>query len=206
MKGYVYKIENKIDGKVYIGKTLKYYEARILDHFQQAYYGSSNVYFHQEIRKNKIEDFECECLHIVQKETKEELNNELLKLEEENIKKYKSQSEGYNTFVTGRRTFIERFGKISYSMNDIKPIKEYAIKRKISMYDTNGTFIKTFNKLKDIEKEMGVTKGAVSSIIHKRKPYLKGYIYRWEDEELDMSYFVDKKLIIKSKRDYGKAS
>lgn len=205
MKGYVYKIRNKKDGKVYIGKTVKYYEARILDHFQQAYYGGSNVYFHQEIRKNKIEDFECECLHIVEKETKEELNNELLKLEEENIIKYKSQSEGYNTFVTGRRNFIERFGKISYSMSDIKPIKDNVIKRKINMYNMNGELIKTFNKLKDIEKEIGVTKGSISNVLNRRKDYLKGYIFRWEDEELDMSYFADKKPIIKSKRDYGKA-
>ena len=53
MKGYVYKITNIKDGRSYVGKTKKYYERRVKEHFRKAYYENSNVYFHQEIRKNK---------------------------------------------------------------------------------------------------------------------------------------------------------
>ena len=69
--GYIYKIENKLNGKVYIGQTVKTVEKR----FNQHKNNSNKDYFSQIVlykafNKYGIENFECVEL--------EEIDNELL--------------------------------------------------------------------------------------------------------------------------------
>lgn len=64
--------------------------------------------------------------------------------------------------------------------------------KKIVMLDKDGNYIKTFNMIKDAEKELG-TKSTVSSIIAKNQKTSKGFIFLLEEEYKKMSdYDIDK--------------
>ena len=96
--GYIYKIENKLNGKVYIGQTTKTVEKR----FNQHKNNSNKDYFSQIVlykafNKYGIENFECIEL--------EKVNNELLDEREKYwIEYYNSYFDGYNSTLGGRAT------------------------------------------------------------------------------------------------------
>ena len=96
--GHIYKIENKLNGKVYIGQTVKTVEKR----FNQHKNNSNKDYFSQIVlykafNKYGIENFECVEL--------EEVDNELLDEREKYwIEYYDSYFDGYNSTLGGRAT------------------------------------------------------------------------------------------------------
>jgi group I intron endonuclease len=86
----IYKATNKINGKIYIGKTMTTLKRRMSEHKRRS--KNSNMYFHNAIRKYGIENFDfcilCECNNV----------NDLNLKEIELIKQYNSRnrSVGYN--------------------------------------------------------------------------------------------------------------
>ncbi len=65
----IYKIINKINNKLYIGKTTQNPEKYIKEHFKAAFRQSTkNKYLYRAIRKYGVENFEwsilCECYTI----------------------------------------------------------------------------------------------------------------------------------------------
>ena len=94
--GHIYKITNTINGKIYIGQTIKSVEKR----FQQHKNNSNKPYFsqivlYQAFNKYGIENFICEEL--------EECPLEILDEREKYwIKFYNSYIDGYNSTLGGR--------------------------------------------------------------------------------------------------------
>ena len=94
--GHIYKIENKINGQIYIGQTVKSVEKR----FQQHKNNSNKSYFSQIVlykafNKYGIENFKCSEI--------EEVPNELLDEREKYwIEYYDSYFNGYNSTLGGR--------------------------------------------------------------------------------------------------------
>lgn len=90
MKGIIYKITNKVNGKSYIGQTRYTIEFR----WNQHKHKRDNTYFHNAIRKYGIENFNIEIL--------EECNIEDLNSREIfYIAKYDTFSNGYNLTIGG---------------------------------------------------------------------------------------------------------
>ena len=58
----VYKITNKINGKIYIGQTTRTFEQRWKEHCNDAMNFKDIYLFHNAIRKYGKENFECEIL------------------------------------------------------------------------------------------------------------------------------------------------
>lgn len=85
----IYKITNKINGKIYIGQTQRNFEQRILEHVREANRGEG-YYLHCAIRKYGWDNFEAEI--IAETENIDTLNE----LEQFYIRKYRSDSIGYN--------------------------------------------------------------------------------------------------------------
>jgi len=85
----IYKATNKIDGKCYIGQTVKSLKHRIQRHIQRCK-SNGNFYFHNALRKYGFDNFQweilCEC------ESKEEMDE----MEFHYIKQYDSYNNGYN--------------------------------------------------------------------------------------------------------------
>lgn len=108
MKGIIYKITNKVNGKSYIGQTRYTIEFR----WKQHQHKKDNTYFHNAIHKYGIENFSIEVL--------EECNIEDLNSREiYYIAKYDTFNNGYNLTIGGdgnRRLLLDD------SYNEIKEL------------------------------------------------------------------------------------
>ena len=108
MKGIIYKITNKVNGKSYIGQTRYTIEFRLKQHQHK----KDNTYFHNAIHKYGIENFSIEIL--------EECNIEDLNSREIfYIAKYNTFKDGYNLTIGGdgnRRLLLDD------SYNEIKEL------------------------------------------------------------------------------------
>ena len=93
----IYKVTNLINGKIYIGQTVRSIEERWKAHCGASLRRKSTLYFHQAIRKNGIENFKVVIIKRVT--TQEDLN----KFEKVFIQKYKSYLPefGYNVTYGG---------------------------------------------------------------------------------------------------------
>lgn len=108
MKGIIYKVTNKVNGKSYIGQTRYTIEFR----WKQHQHKKDNTYFHNAIHKYGIENFSIEIL--------EECNVEDLNSREIfYIAKYDTFNNGYNLTIGGdgnRRLLLDD------SYNEIKEL------------------------------------------------------------------------------------
>lgn len=96
--GFIYKITNKLNNKIYIGQTIKTVSKR----FQQHKNNSNKDYFSQIVlykafNKYGIENFTCETLEEVP-------NDKLDEREKYWIEFYDSYFNGYNSTLGGRTT------------------------------------------------------------------------------------------------------
>ena len=94
--GIIYKAQNKITGKCYVGKTIQKLKDRWTAHRWSSYSGTSQSYFHRSVRKHRIENFDWSVL-----EECESLSN-LNEREIYWIKELNSISNGYNILPGGR--------------------------------------------------------------------------------------------------------
>ena len=93
--GFIYKITNKINGKVYIGQTITPIKNRMYKHYSQARNGKNITGIDAAIKKYGEENFEVEQIL--------ECPNEDLDLQEKfYISKYNSFENGYNLTIGGQ--------------------------------------------------------------------------------------------------------
>ena len=86
----IYKITNKINGKVYIGQTIRPVEYRFHRHINDAMHNILDTHFARAIRKYGPDKWQLEVIDNA--ETQEELNQK----EQYWIRYYNSVEEGYN--------------------------------------------------------------------------------------------------------------
>jgi hypothetical protein len=111
----IYKIQNKINDKIYIGQTIRSLEKRIWRHL---YKNSGCFAIHNALNKYGIENFDISIIKDGV-ETIEELN----RLEQENIQKFNSMSpNGYNLNSGGKNHSLseETKRKLSESHKGVK--------------------------------------------------------------------------------------
>jgi len=115
----IYKVTNRINGKIYIGKTSKTLEHRKFEH-EKISKGNSNLIFHRAIRKYGIESFKWETLCKCE-------NDEELNLKEiEFINKFNSMPPvGYNISSGGTGG-----NNITYNPNKKEICKNISMKLK----------------------------------------------------------------------------
>lgn len=101
--GYIYKITNTINSKVYIGQTIKTAEKRFQQHrnnYTKSYF--SQIVLYKAFKKYGIENFSFEII--------EEIPNEELDLREKYwIEQYDSYNNGYNSTLGGRDVELYKF-------------------------------------------------------------------------------------------------
>ena len=113
----IYKITNKINGKIYIGKTNKPIEKRLREHIRSAYKNTNNHKFYNAIRKYGEENFEIELIEEV-------INESWQDKEIYWINFYDSVNKGYNTAPGG-----EGGGGL---FGEANPSKRLEVRQKIS--------------------------------------------------------------------------
>lgn len=95
--GYIYKVSNIVNNKVYIGKTIETINTRWTRHKWEAFDVSSplyNIHFYRAIRKYGIENFKIEIIE-------EATNDKLTEREKYWIKQFNSYNDGYNSTLGG---------------------------------------------------------------------------------------------------------
>ena len=119
--GIIYRVTNKINGKVYIGQTVKKLGCRMSEH----YCSNRGYYFHRALKKYSKSDFKWERIHSCG--SREEMN----KMEVYYIDKYNSfGSGGYNLNIggngnTGMKTSLETRAKQSKSKKELYSISKH---------------------------------------------------------------------------------
>ena len=178
--GSIYKITNKVNGKVYIGKTIVSLEHRMKFHIIYAKNLSSQKYLYKSMRKHGIENFRIE--QIDKCETLSELNEK----EKYWINYYQSRDclKGYNVALGGdggntggknkgkhwsetTRKQISETLKYKYSINEIPSCKGRILSEETKI------------KIRQARKKQIITKESSQKTIdtRKRKALERGYYH-----------------------------
>jgi len=153
----VYKIQNKVNNKIYIGQTTIELEKRIRGHLKKK--GCRAI--HNALMKYGIENFDISI--IATAKTLDELNN----LEENYISEYKCISpNGYNLVAGGknRRASKETRKKMSEAQTD-----ELKYRKSLSSLGENNPFFGKHHSKETKKKLSEINKGKILSEETKRK-------------------------------------
>ena len=130
--GYIYKIENIINNKVYIGQTTQELNARWYQH-KNTSINNSNLYMliHKAMNKYGVDNFYFEEIEKIECNKYELLKTKLNSLEIFYIKKYNSRKpNGYNMTIGGNN------------------VSDYCYKQ-VNVYDLYGKYIDTYDSIVD---------------------------------------------------------
>ena len=130
-EGYIYCIENMINGKKYVGYTKNNIEDRWSQHLSKTHHKEDNSIIHLAIDKYGEDNFFIYAIRIINSYNEDELINLLKMAESECIKEYNTISpNGYNILSGGEDVPINR----------ITPLYQY---------DMNGVFIAFYKSITD---------------------------------------------------------
>lgn len=209
--GYIYKITNKINKKIYIGKTVNTIEHRWKDHINDCNGNNikaKNYLLHKAIKKYGVDNFIIEQL--------EECDNNLLDEKEKYwikiFNSYYITGYGYNMTYGGEGTIrysdedililwnqglkscqiAQQLGAdkntISNRLKGLLPSNAArkrhvdANKRSIIQYDLNGNFIKQWNSVLEAEQTLKISSGCISKCCKKERTFAKDSLWKYSDD------------------------
>lgn len=189
-KGYIYKITNLINNKIYIGKTITTPNKRFKRHISSSFNKNNtgyNCYLHSSIRKYGKENFVVEEICYCDE-------NELSRAECYFIKIHKEKGFSLMNLTDGGE------GMCGY-----KPSKETIekIKKKNSIkvyqYDLEGNFIKCFNSIKTASIENNLFDSSIIKVCKGQILSSGGYLWSYEYKDMTLESQNNKTKSYKSK-------
>lgn len=171
-EGYIYKIINDINDKIYIGQTIQTIDIRFKGHvYSCKNRKDENSAIHHAMNKYGIEHFKVLELEKCIAETKEELIQQLNVLERYYIK-------AFNTTVENRQGYnIDEGGQT-----------QNACRVKIDVYHISGTFIETMPSILETENKYNCS--IVSEICNGKIGNFKClYVFRYHNDSFDLYDF-----------------
>ena len=134
---YIYKITNKVNGKVYIGQSVRPVEKRFNRHMNDAINNKLDTHFARAIRKYGKDNFICEVIDTATNQ------NDLTLKEQYWIQYYDSVNVGYN-----ETDAIQKCGGNTYASKtkeELLGIYEKIRKSKIGKLNPNSKSVKCYN-------------------------------------------------------------
>jgi len=114
-EGYIYKIYNDVNDKIYIGQTIQTIEERLRKHTSDAFTRDTGMAIHAAIRKYGKENFHISEIECIKHKSKKELVSLLNKREIDNISLYNTISpNGYNISAGGVLNDTKKIPVIRY--------------------------------------------------------------------------------------------
>lgn len=141
---YIYKITNKVNGKVYIGQSIRPIEQRFQRHINDAVNNILDTHFARAIRKYGKENFYIELVETCDNQTELNLREQYW------IRKYDSINNGYN-----ETDAISKCGGNTYmskTESEMKEISEKISKTKLGSKNPHSRSVKVFNIVTNEEK------------------------------------------------------
>jgi len=160
--GFIYKIINTINNKVYIGQTRQTLKERFRKHKQVVNYESSQTALKRAFVKYGVKNFNIECI--------EECDNDLLNEKEKfYIEEYKSKvPNGYN---------MREGGEIDYTPSPKTTSKP------VYQYTKEGIFINEYTSCDQAAKELNIDTSSLSKACRAILRSLSGFIFKYTKEE-----------------------
>lgn len=161
----IYKIENSINNKIYIGKTTRSFNERKREHCKD--YKTKDTLLYRAMRKYGLENFQFE---IIEDNIP---NEEISAKEKEYIKKYNSYYEGYNMTFGGEGeskvdfSIIEKLFLEGNNCTEIEKITGHTRKTISNLLKNNGYMI--FNNHTGLNKDN--KNGTEVKVIFEEKVY-----------------------------------
>lgn len=202
--GYIYKITNLINNKIYIGQTTRTIQDRWNQHISDSKRPDKQTYLYKAFNKYGIDNFKIEKIIEAPQEKLDEL-------EIFYIKQYNSYYDGYNMTLGGsshriyNSEYIYKLWEKGFSKSEIMKItgisqhqfwelmknqptysKEESLKRSnkaiqksIDQYDLENNYIQTFPSIQEAARQ---TKSEATNIVKVLKGKMKktnGYIWKY---------------------------
>lgn len=171
-EGYIYCITNQVNGKQYIGQTIRTVEKRWTQHKSHAKTNKNCFALHTALQKYGIDNFKIECVEKIEVHTKNELYPVLNKIEKMYIEKYNSLSPcGYNL---AKESYIKRESVVSKNL--YKPVVQY---------DLDGNKIMEYESIIKASKNTGASAQCISDCCNNRKWTAFGFRWGYKNKQLN---------------------
>ena len=184
----IYKITNKINGKVYIGQSIRPVEYRFHRHINDAMHNILDTHFARAIRKYGPDQWQLEVIDIAT--TQDELNQK----EQYWIKYYNSVEDGYNETDAiskcGGNTYQSKTEREMEAIKDkIRQTKLGAknpMARRIRRIDIITGEVRVFDTIISCAQACGIKSGKTSITTRLngrvKSPYKNTWIFEYCDE------------------------
>lgn len=179
-EGFIYKIYNDVNDKIYIGQTISDLQTRFSQHKYDAKKHLRNMYIHKAIRKYGIEHFNIKEIEKITESCKQELINTLNEREMYYIQKYNTTDStiGYNLSIGGSNNGGDAL-------------------RKICQYKITGELVRIWDSMTEAAEYYSVGKNAIFSACNGESNMSCGYIWRYIEDEFNTYPIKIKKRICK---------
>lgn len=201
----VYSITNLVNNKRYIGSTKRAFHTRKTRHLRllknNVHY---NIHLQSSYNKYGVENFIFEILEIcnlADVEIREayyikHFNSNLRTsgYNKNNVTHYKFKYKVDPKYTLKKSLYKKEKSTLNGLFND-----ERGLQKPINLYDFNGNFIKKFNSLPELNKELGWAIGGISTTLSSRKLFYKNHIILFENDILSKEdvLYVNKKYTVK---------
>lgn len=191
MIGFIYKVTNLINGKIYIGQTRQSIQTR----WEQHRFSPYICHFHQAIKKYGYENFKIEELCRLDLEEKE-LSKKLNELEIKYIEKFDSYNNGYNSTKGGEGNFKCSYEEIFEIWNQ----GNISIQKIADTYGYNRATIRKALLANGITQEeinkRGIEISASSKIAYNWEEIIKDYQEEMPLKDIVAKYNISNETII----------
>lgn len=177
--GYIYKIYNTINNKIYIGQTRINIDIRWKQHLRAAKSGKdSNTILYHAMNKYGYVNFNVQLIKEYSFYSKDELINMLNKEEIRYISKYNSvKPNGYNMQYGGK-----------------SPTE--SLKRPVDKYSLDGEFIKSYESILEAcdDSDKKISRIHISECCRGKLLTSSGYVWRFKGDKFDKYNKKDKRF------------
>lgn len=161
--GWIYKITNKINNKVYIGQTINSLEKRFKQHLSEAKQGK-NCRLHSAIRKYGIDAFVIEPIEKVENEFLNERERYYISL--------------YDTTNTNNGYNMDAGGQSGWGLHP----RSGRYERKVCKYTLDGEYIETYQSIKICAEKNNTHASIISLCVKGDYKSWNGYQYKYEGD------------------------